>query len=107
MLDDMFLMLFNLMFSSLSPLAIGNQKITLKFIIKYLSFYVTINKYLSSGVYDQDAPEEILLAQPHLYRQGRLGRVYKPHSFWVTIADCLYQSIVVFFVAKGVSKCST
>lgn len=75
MLDDMFLMLFNLLFSSLSPFAIG--------------------------IYDQDAPEEILLAQPHLYRQGRLGRVYKPHSFWVTMADCLYQSLVVFFVARG------
>lgn len=75
MLDDMFLMLFNLMFSSLAPFAIG--------------------------IYDQDAPEEILLSQPHLYRQGRLGRVYKPHSFWVTMADCLYQSLVVFFVARG------
>lgn len=75
MLDDMFLMLFNLLFSSLAPFAIG--------------------------IYDQDAPEEILLSQPHLYRQGRLGRVYKPHSFWVTMADCLYQSLVVFFVARG------
>lgn len=56
-----------------------------------------------SGIYDQDAPEEILLAQPYLYRQGRLGRVYKPHSFWVTMADCLYQSLIVFFVARGVS----
>lgn len=75
MLDDMFLMLFNLLFSSLAPFAIG--------------------------IYDQDAPEELLLSQPHLYRQGRLGRVYKPHSFWITMADCLYQSLIVFFVTRG------
>jgi phospholipid-translocating ATPase len=41
------------------------------------------------GVYDQDAPEELLLARPSLYRQGRLGLVYKPHSFWITMADSL------------------
>jgi len=54
-------------------------------------------------VYDQDAPEELLLALPHLYRQGRLGLVYKPHSFWITMADSLYQSIVIFFLTEGVS----
>jgi hypothetical protein len=56
------------------------------------------------GVYDQDAPEELLLARPNLYRQGRLGLVYKPHSFWITMADSLYQSIVIFFLAEGVSE---
>lgn len=56
------------------------------------------------GVYDQDAPEELLLARPNLYRQGRLGLVYKPHSFWITMADSLYQSIVIFFLAEGVSR---
>jgi len=55
------------------------------------------------GVYDQDAPEELLLALPNLYRQGRLGLVYKPHSFWITMADSLYQSIVIFFLTEGVS----
>lgn len=57
------------------------------------------------GVYDQDAPEELLLARPSLYRQGRLGLVYKPHSFWITMADSLYQSIVIFFLTEGVSHC--
>lgn len=57
------------------------------------------------GVYDQDAPEELLLALPNLYRQGRLGLVYKPHSFWITMADSLYQSIVIFFLTEGVSDC--
>ncbi|KAJ9587010.1 hypothetical protein L9F63_019389, partial [Diploptera punctata] len=75
MIDQMYLMLFNLLFTSLPPLAIG--------------------------VYDQDAREELLLARPNLYRQGRLGLVYKPHSFWITMADSLYQSIVIFFLTEG------
>jgi hypothetical protein len=58
-----------------------------------------------SGVYDQDAAGELLLARPNLYRQGRLGLVYKPHSFWITMADALYQSIVIFFLTEGVSEC--
>lgn len=55
-------------------------------------------KFVFSGVYDQDAPADLLRAQPYLYRQGRLGKVYKSYSFWLTMTDALYQSIIVFFV---------
>ena len=64
-------------------------------------------EYCISGVYDQDASEELLLARPSLYRQGRLGLVYKAHSFWITMADSLYQSIVIFFLTEGVSYTQT
>lgn len=57
--------------------------------------------FLFQGVYDQDAPEELLREQPYLYRQGRLGKVYKSYSFWLTIADALYQSVCIFFVCHG------
>lgn len=75
MIDQMYLMLYNLLFTSLPPLAIG--------------------------VYDQDAPEELLRDKPFLYRRGRLGKVYKTYSFWLTILDALYQSVVIFFLCKG------
>ncbi|XP_066998273.2 phospholipid-transporting ATPase VD [Anabrus simplex] len=75
MIDQMYLMLYNLLFTSLPPIVIG--------------------------VYDQDVPEDLLLAQPLLYRQGRLGLVYQPHSFWLTMADSLYQSIVIFFISEA------
>ncbi|GLV35748.1 uncharacterized protein CBL_01101 [Carabus blaptoides fortunei] len=81
MVDQMYLMLYNLFFTSLPPLAIG--------------------------VYDQDAPEELLLAKPGLYRQGRLGRVYRSYSFWLTMADALYQSIAIFFLVQGAYSDST
>ncbi|KAK8739932.1 hypothetical protein OTU49_003271 [Cherax quadricarinatus] len=71
MIDQMYLMVFNLLFTSIPPILVG--------------------------IYDKDAPAEVLLAQPRLYVQGREGRLYKPHSFWVNILDAVYQSIVLFF----------
>ncbi|XP_044730312.1 phospholipid-transporting ATPase VB isoform X2 [Chrysoperla carnea] len=75
MIDQMYLMLYNLLFTSLPPLAIG--------------------------VHDRSAPEYLLMMEPYLYREGRLGLVYKPHSFWITMADALYQSIVIFFISQA------
>lgn len=75
MIDQMYLMLFNLFFTSLPPVAVG--------------------------VFDRDAPADLLSSSPHLYSVGRLSTVYKPHSFWVNMADALYQSLVVFYVAFG------
>uniref|UniRef100_A0A1A9WFZ2 Phospholipid-transporting ATPase n=1 Tax=Glossina brevipalpis TaxID=37001 RepID=A0A1A9WFZ2_9MUSC len=73
MMDQMYLMLYNLIFTSLPPLAIG--------------------------VYDKRVPEDLLLKNPYLYKNGRLGVVYKPHDFWIILLDSLYQSLVVFLIA--------
>ncbi|XP_030380465.1 probable phospholipid-transporting ATPase VA isoform X2 [Scaptodrosophila lebanonensis] len=73
MMDQMYLMLYNLIFTSLPPLAIG--------------------------VYDKRVPEDLLLKNPYLYKHGRLGLVYRPHDFWMILLDALYQSLVIFFVA--------
>ncbi|XP_076640988.1 phospholipid-transporting ATPase VD isoform X2 [Halictus rubicundus] len=76
MVDQIYLMLYNLMFTSMPPLALG--------------------------VYDRVASPAVLMSMPHLYKRGRLGLVYRPHSFWLTIADALYQSIVIFFINYSV-----
>ncbi|XP_020799280.1 probable phospholipid-transporting ATPase VA isoform X1 [Drosophila serrata] len=73
MMDQMYLMLYNLIFTSLPPLAIG--------------------------VYDKRVPEDLLLKNPYLYKNGRLGLAYRPHDFWLILLDALYQSLVIFFVA--------
>ncbi|XP_036212625.1 phospholipid-transporting ATPase VD isoform X1 [Bactrocera oleae] len=73
MMDQMYLMLYNLIFTSLPPLAIG--------------------------VYDKRVPEDFLLRNCFLYKHGRLGLAYKPHDFWIVLSDSLYQSLVVFFIA--------
>lgn len=77
MMDQIYLMLYNLMFTSLPPLALG--------------------------IYDRFATSHVLLAAPNLYKRGRLGLVYQSYSFWITIIDALYQSIVIFFITKEVS----
>ncbi|KAG5886182.1 hypothetical protein JTB14_036051 [Gonioctena quinquepunctata] len=74
MIDQMYLMLYNLLFTSLPPIAIA--------------------------VYDQDAPYEILMNNPHLYKRGRLGQVYRSYSFWLTMLDALYQSTCIFFICQ-------
>jgi phospholipid-translocating ATPase len=73
-------MLYNLLFTSLPPLALG--------------------------IYDRVAKPRVLLSAPELYRRGRMGLVYQSYSFWLTIADALYQSIVIFFITKEVSAIS-
>lgn len=99
MIDQIYLMMYNLFFTSLPPLAIG--------------------------VYDKVVAEDLLTPRPYLYRyvshaahnnlslylennlynlpclQGRLGQAYKPHSFWIVMLDSLYQSLVIFFVAEA------
>ncbi|XP_054265699.1 phospholipid-transporting ATPase VD isoform X2 [Macrosteles quadrilineatus] len=72
MIDQMYHMLYNLFFTSLPPIAIG--------------------------VYDQDAPQALLLARPALYEKGRNGKVYQPSSFWITTIDSMYQSIAIFYI---------
>ena len=44
-------------------------------------------------------PDHLLIANPKIYEQGRLGTVYKPYSFWVNMVDSLYQSLVIYYVA--------
>jgi hypothetical protein len=31
----------------------------------------------------------------------RLETVYRPYSFWVNMAEALYQSLILFFLAYG------
>ncbi|KAG7198267.1 hypothetical protein KM043_005670 [Ampulex compressa] len=81
MIDQIYLMLYNLLFTSLPPLALG--------------------------VYDRVASPGVLLATPHLYKRGRLGLIYRSYSFWITILDALYQSLVIFFVTKNVYEDTT
>jgi len=75
MIDQMYLMLFNLLFTSLPPFAIG--------------------------VFDRDSPSDLLASKPSLYSVGRMSTAYKPHSFWLNMLDALYQSLVVFFLSYG------
>ncbi|KAM6977625.1 phospholipid-transporting ATPase VB [Aplochiton taeniatus] len=71
MIDYWLLIFFNLFFTSLPPLMFG--------------------------VMDRDASAELLLAVPKLYRTGQ-GAADHKFSFWITILDAFYQSLVCFFI---------
>ncbi|XP_030057241.1 phospholipid-transporting ATPase VA [Microcaecilia unicolor] len=72
MIDQWYLIFFNLFFSSLPQLI--------------------------TGVLDKDVPAEILLAVPQLYKSGQNMEEYKPQMFWMNILDAFYQSLVCFFI---------
>lgn len=75
MIEQMYLLLFNLTITGFPPLV--------------------------NGVFDKDLKSSTLLRKPHLYRQGIDDEVYKPRTFWINIIDAVYQSLVIFFVIMG------
>ncbi|XP_077199553.1 phospholipid-transporting ATPase VA isoform X2 [Paroedura picta] len=72
MIDQWYLIFFNLLFSSLPQLI--------------------------CGVLDKDVPSDILISVPHLYKSGQDMEEYQPHMFWMNMIDALYQSLVCFFI---------
>ncbi|ETE71895.1 putative phospholipid-transporting ATPase VD, partial [Ophiophagus hannah] len=72
MIDQWYLIFFNLMFSSLPQLIVG--------------------------VLDKDVPAETLIAMPQLYTSGQKMEEYQPYMFWMNMIDALYQSLVCFFI---------
>ncbi|XP_041115850.1 phospholipid-transporting ATPase VA-like [Polyodon spathula] len=72
MMDQWYLIFFNLMFSSFPQLV--------------------------TGILDKDVSSETLLALPELYRNGHDSEEYKPHMFWMNMIDAFYQSLVCFFI---------
>ncbi|KAM8975469.1 phospholipid-transporting ATPase VA [Pelodytes ibericus] len=72
MIDQWYLIFFNLLFSSIPQLV--------------------------TGILDKDLPSEMLLAVPELYKSGQRMEEYKPHMFWRNMIDAFYQSLVCFFI---------
>ncbi|XP_043548211.1 phospholipid-transporting ATPase VA [Chiloscyllium plagiosum] len=71
MIDQWYLIFFNLLFSSVPQLI--------------------------TGILDKDVSAETLLALPQLYKGGQHSEEYKPYMFWMNMIDALYQSLVCFF----------
>uniref|UniRef100_A0A3Q3EE34 Phospholipid-transporting ATPase n=1 Tax=Labrus bergylta TaxID=56723 RepID=A0A3Q3EE34_9LABR len=70
MIDYWLMIFFNLFFTSLPPIMFG--------------------------IMDKDVSAEVLLGVPELYRTGQ-GE-YKFSTFWVSMLDAFYQSLVCFFI---------
>nr|XP_019817609.1 PREDICTED: probable phospholipid-transporting ATPase VD [Bos indicus] len=50
------------------------------------------------GVLEKDVSAETLMQLPELYRSGQRSEAYLPLTFWITLLDAFYQSLVCFFV---------
>ncbi|XP_028717242.1 probable phospholipid-transporting ATPase VD isoform X1 [Peromyscus leucopus] len=50
------------------------------------------------GVLEKDVSAETLLQLPELYQSGQQSEAYLPLTFWITLLDAFYQSLVCFFV---------
>lgn len=50
------------------------------------------------AILDKDLSRRSLLAYPQLYGAGQRHESYNSTLFWLTVADTLWQSIVVFYV---------
>ena len=55
------------------------------------------------AVADQDVKAGRLMEDKGLYKQGKNSEVYTKRTFLFAVANGIYQSLVVFFVAYGVS----
>ncbi|KAI3369048.1 hypothetical protein L3Q82_026016 [Scortum barcoo] len=72
MIDQWYLIFFNLMFSAFPQLITG-----------------TLDKGVSA---------ETLQQLPQLYMNGQNSEEYKPYMFWMNMIDAFYQSLVCFFI---------
>ncbi|XP_041121816.1 phospholipid-transporting ATPase VD-like isoform X2 [Polyodon spathula] len=50
------------------------------------------------GILDKDFPAETLTRLPELYKSGQSSEAYLPSTFWLTMLDAFYQSLVCFFL---------
>ncbi|KAI3351840.1 hypothetical protein L3Q82_020667 [Scortum barcoo] len=72
MIDYWLMIFFNLFFTSLPPIMFG--------------------------IMDKDISAEMLLGVPELYRTGQGAGEYNVLTFWISILDAFYQSLVCFFI---------
>ncbi|XP_008515374.2 phospholipid-transporting ATPase VB isoform X2 [Equus przewalskii] len=72
MIDYWQMIFFNLFFTSLPPLVFG--------------------------ILDKDISAETLLALPELYKRGQNSECYNMFTFWISMMDAFYQSLICFFI---------
>ncbi|OAY41708.1 phospholipid-transporting ATPase 1 isoform X2 [Manihot esculenta] len=59
------------------------------------------------GILDKDLSHRTLLQYPKLYGAGHRQEAYNMHLFWITMADTLWQSLVLFGIPLFIYKGST
>ncbi|XP_075959614.1 phospholipid-transporting ATPase VB [Anarhichas minor] len=64
----------------------------------FFNLFFTSVPPIMFGIMDKDVSAEMLLGVPELYRTGHGAGEYTFSTFWVSMLDAFYQSLVCFFI---------
>uniref|UniRef100_A0A673BYN8 Phospholipid-transporting ATPase n=1 Tax=Sphaeramia orbicularis TaxID=375764 RepID=A0A673BYN8_9TELE len=64
----------------------------------FFNLFFTSAPPIMFGILDKDISAEMLLGVPELYRTGQGSGEYRFSTFWVSMLDAFYQSLVCFFI---------
>ncbi|XP_070819113.1 phospholipid-transporting ATPase VB [Chaetodon trifascialis] len=64
----------------------------------FFNLFFTSAPPIMFGIMDKDVSAEMLLGVPELYRTGQGKGEYKFTTFWLSMLDAFYQSLVCFFI---------
>nr|XP_061793273.1 phospholipid-transporting ATPase VB-like [Nerophis lumbriciformis] len=64
----------------------------------FFNLFFTSAPPVMFGIMDKDVSAEVLLGVPELYRTGQGAGVYSFSTFWISMVDAFYQSLVCFFI---------
>ncbi|XP_051772106.1 probable phospholipid-transporting ATPase VD isoform X1 [Ctenopharyngodon idella] len=76
----------------------SGSTMTNSWVLIFFNLLFTSVPPLVYGVLDKDVSAETLLELPDLYKSGQNSQAYLPSTFWLTILDAFYQSLVCFFI---------
>eukprot|EP00063_Salmo_salar_P091673 XP_014066508.1 PREDICTED: probable phospholipid-transporting ATPase VD isoform X3 [Salmo salar] len=71
---------------------------TNSWVLIFFNLLFTSAPPLLYGILDKDVSAETLIKFPELYKSGQNSKAYLPSTFWLTMLDALYQSLVCFFI---------
>uniref|UniRef100_A0A674CCK2 Phospholipid-transporting ATPase n=1 Tax=Salmo trutta TaxID=8032 RepID=A0A674CCK2_SALTR len=71
---------------------------TNSWVLIFFNLLFTSAPPLLYGILDKDVSAETLIKLPELYKSGQNSKAYLASTFWLTMLDAIYQSLVCFFV---------
>ncbi|XP_041927145.1 probable phospholipid-transporting ATPase VD isoform X1 [Alosa sapidissima] len=71
---------------------------TNSWVLIFFNLLFTSAPPLVYGILDKDVSAETLLCIPQIYKSGQDSQAYLPSTFWLSMLDAFYQSLVCFFI---------
>ncbi|KAL2098951.1 hypothetical protein ACEWY4_005431 [Coilia grayii] len=71
---------------------------TNSWVLIFFNLLFTSAPPLLYGILDKDVSSETLLSIPQIYKTGQDSQAYLPSTFWLSILDAFYQSLICFFI---------